>query len=397
MGNAITVTMLGKFTLREENMAQPCTVSLTGRSRRLWILVAYLIIHRDRGVPGQELIDLLWPDAAGDNPMSTLQNNVSRARNALAELGFSDAKRLITCEDGVYRWAADRETKLDSDEFERLARQALDKQTAGEGLPLAMAAEALYEGDFLAENATEFWCSSVNAYYRSLYIRLCRTTVAWLMETDRTVDAERLCSRVLQLDAAAEEFSVCLMRALTLNKNPQKALEHYEYTRQLYRENFGVVPGAAMEAEKTEAIHALYGQEIGERELNTFLNVSDEESGAFRCDNNVFREIVKLYLRELRRSHGQAQILLVCLNRDELPLERRAVLMKQLETVLTESLRAGDPFTRMGASRYMVLLAGASRENGEMISQRILNRLYKDFFRPARDYYFSVTDLEQLR
>lgn len=59
MGSAITVTMLGKFTLREENMAQPCTVSLTGRSRRLWILVAYLIIHRDRGVPGQELIDLL--------------------------------------------------------------------------------------------------------------------------------------------------------------------------------------------------------------------------------------------------------------------------------------------------------------------------------------------------
>gem|GEM_PF-5245898 len=82
----------------------------------------------------------------------------------------------------------------------------------------------------------------------------------------------------------------------------------------------------------------------------------------------------KFTLRELRRSHGQAQILLVCLNRDELPLERRAVLMKQLETVLTESLRAGDPFTRMGASRYMVLLAGASRENGEMISQRILNR-----------------------
>ena len=393
----IYVTMLGKFALREEGMTQPCVVSLTGRSRRLWILVAYLILHRDRGIPAQELIDLLWPDAAGGNPMSTLQNNASRARSALAELGFSDAKRLIVCEDGFYRWAPDRETEVDSDTFEGLARHALCQKTPQEGLPPALEAVKLYEGDFLAESAMEFWCGSINTYYRSLYIRLCRMTVSWLMETGRTVDAERLCSRVLQLAAAAEEFSVYLMRALILNKNPQKALEHYEHTRQMYRESFGVVPGPEMEAEKTEAVHALYGRETGEQELGAFLSVSDEESGAFYCDNNVFREIVKLQLRELRRNHGQAQILLVRLNRDDLPLERQAVLMKQLEATLTAALRAGDPFTRMGTNRYMILLAGATRENAQMVSQRILNRLQKDFFRPARDYCFQIADLERLK
>lgn len=397
MGNAIHVTMLGKFTLWAEGMAQPCAVSLTGRSRRLWILVAYLILHRDRGIPAQELIDLLWPDAAGGNPMSTLQNNASRARAALAGLGFHNARRLIVCEDGFYRWAPDRETKLDSDAFESLARHALLQKTPKEGLAPALEAEQLYAGDFLAEGAMELWCSSINTYYRSLYIRLCRATVAWLMEVGRTVDAEQLCSRVLQLDAAAEEFSVFLMRALIMNKNPKKALEHYEHTRQMYRESFGVVPGPEMEAEKTEAVRLLYGLETGEQELGTFLSVSDEESGAFFCDNNVFREIVKLQLRELKRNHGQAQILLVRLNRDDLPLERQAVLMKQVETILTEALRAGDPFTRMGRNRYMVLLVGASRENAEMVSQRILNRLNKDFFRPAKDYCFGITDLERLK
>lgn len=128
MGNTIHVTMLGKFTLWEEGMAKPCEVSLTGRSRRLWILVAYLILHRDRGVPAQELIDLLWPDASSGNPVSTLQNNASRARSALTDSGFSDARRLVACEDGLYRWAPDRETELDSDIFERLARQALAKR-----------------------------------------------------------------------------------------------------------------------------------------------------------------------------------------------------------------------------------------------------------------------------
>lgn len=397
MAKAIQVTMLGKFTLWEEGMGQPCAVSLTGRSRRLWVLVAYLIIHRDRGIPAQELIDLLWTDATGGNPMSTLQNNASRARNALAELGFTDAKRLIVCEDGFYRWAPDRETVLDSDTFENLARRALRQKTPQEGLPPALEAERLYAGDFLAESSMEFWCSSINTYYRSLYIRLCRQTVSWLMEVGRTVDAEQMCSRVLRLDSAAEEFSVCLMRALILNKNPKKALEHYEHTRQIYRESFGVVPGPEMEAEKTEAVRALYGLDTGEQELGAFLSVSDEESGAFYCENNVFREIVKLQLRELKRNHGQSQILLVRLKPDSLTLERQAVLMKQLETTLTASLRAGDPFTRMGANRYMILLAGASRENAEMVSQRILNRLHKDFLRPAQDYGFRIADLEHLK
>lgn len=397
MADAIHVTMLGKLTLWEEGMGQPCTVSLTGRSRRLWVLVAYLIIHRDRGIPAQELIDLLWPDATGGNPMSTLQNNASRARNALAELGFTDAKRLIVCEDGFYRWAPDRETVLDSDTFENLARRALGQKTPQEGLPPALEAERLYAGDFLAESSMEFWCGSINTYYRSLYIRLCRQTVSWLMEVGRTVDAEQMCSRVLQLDSAAEEFSVCLMRALILNKNPKKALEHYEHTRQIYRESFGVVPGPEMEAEKTEAVRALYGLDTGEQELGAFLSVSDEESGAFYCENNVFREIVKLQLRELKRNHGQSQILLVRLKPDSLKLERQAVLKKQLETTQTASLRAGDPVTRMGANRYMILLAGASRENAEMVSQRILNRLHKDFLRPAQDYGFRIADLEHLK
>lgn len=76
----IDVTMFGKFTLKQEGMEVPHAVSLTGRSRRLWTLTAYLILNRNRGVSAQELIDLLWPEAENDNPLSTLQNNVIRGR-----------------------------------------------------------------------------------------------------------------------------------------------------------------------------------------------------------------------------------------------------------------------------------------------------------------------------
>lgn len=131
----INVTMFGKFTLKQEGMEVPHAVSLTGRSRRLWTLTAYLILNRNRGVSAQELIDLLWPEAENDNPLSTLQNNVSRARAALAELGFTHAKVIIHNEKGYYRWAPDRETQLDVEQFETLAKAALAEEDMEKSLP----------------------------------------------------------------------------------------------------------------------------------------------------------------------------------------------------------------------------------------------------------------------
>ena len=170
----IDVTMFGKFTLKQEGMEVPHAVSLTGRSRRLWTLTAYLILHRNRGVSAQELIDLLWPEAENDNPLSTLQNNVSRARAALAELGFTHAKVIIHNEKGYYRWAPDRETQLDVEQFETLAKAALAEEDMEKSVALAQEAVALYTGDFLTESAAEFWCINLNTYYRSLYTPMSR-------------------------------------------------------------------------------------------------------------------------------------------------------------------------------------------------------------------------------
>lgn len=77
MRESVEITMLGKFTIFGPGMAAPKAVSLTGRARRLWILTAYLILNRERGVSARELIDLLWPDSESSDPIATLQNNIS--------------------------------------------------------------------------------------------------------------------------------------------------------------------------------------------------------------------------------------------------------------------------------------------------------------------------------
>ena len=151
MEKPVQITMLGKFTIYGPGLPRPRLISLTGRSRRLWILVVYLIMNRDRGVPARELIDWLWPDASGVNPVSTLQNNISRARNALEELGLEDGKRLIANTSGTYFWAPDRETELDCERFERLANEALDCVEREKAILLAQEAAQAYTGDFLPD------------------------------------------------------------------------------------------------------------------------------------------------------------------------------------------------------------------------------------------------------
>lgn len=309
----IRIRMLGSFTLQQDGMPEPQPVSLTGRSGRLWTLAAYLILRRDHGVPAQELIELLWPNGDNSNPASTLQNNASRVRSALAAMGFTDAKSLIRFEDGCYKWAPDRETLLDADEFEALALRAIDENDPAKALETARQALDLYEGNFLAEASTELWCANLTTYYRSLFMRVSRKAAYELMKEQRFPEAITLCSRVVQLDPMAEEFSILLMRSFTANMQPQQALEHFQLVREHYQREFGIEPSSDLETEKRAAMQELYGSKLDESLLQSFLEQDRREKTAFYCDNGTFREIMKLQLRALRRSETPAQLLMLVL------------------------------------------------------------------------------------
>ncbi len=259
MRESVEITMLGKFTIFGPGMAAPKAVSLTGRARRLWILTAYLILTRDRGVSARELIDLLWPDSESSDPMATLQNNVSRARNALEELGLRDGKKLICNRSGTYYWAPNTETVLDCEQFRTALRACLDEVGNIKDEALAARAIGMYSDDFLPECATDSWCVNTNAYYHASYLQLCRKMTAHLLDRQAYAEVGQICRRVLGLDPAAEEFAVRLMQALTRSGMPDKALEYYDYISKLYLETYAVPPSQELEAEKAIAVQQRYG------------------------------------------------------------------------------------------------------------------------------------------
>lgn len=383
----IRATMLGRFALQQTGMKEPQMVSLAGRSGRLWTLVAYLILHRDRGIPAQELIDLLWPDGSGSNPASTLQNNASRARNAMATLGFSDTKGMIRYENGLYRWVPGTDTWLDVDVFENLARRALETSDPEELRTLGREAADLYQGDFLPDAADELWCADLHAYYRSLFVRLFRRLVQELMRTQEYTEAAALCAQAVHLDPLSEEFSLLLMQNLTRSHQAQQALDHYEALQKLYQENYGLTPSPELEAARLTASQELYGGGMGPAALETFLLAGDGESRALACDNGTFREIVLLYLRSMRRDPDlKAQLLMLCLEGWEAQPEKNAVYMQQMKLILQSCLRSGDPFTQIGAGQYWVLLPGAGSETHSAIAQRLQQAMHQRFAQSSASF-----------
>lgn len=395
MRESVEITMLGKFTIFGPGMAAPKAVSLTGRARRLWILTAYLILNRDRGVSARELIDLLWPDSESSDPMATLQNNVSRARNALEELGLRDGKKLICNRSGTYYWAPNTETVLDCEQFRTALRACLDETGNIKDEALAARAIGMHSDDFLPECATDSWCVNTNAYYHASYLQLCRKMTAHLLDRQAYAEVGQICRRVLGLDPAAEEFAVRLMQALTRSGMPDKALEYYDYISKLYLETYAVPPSQELEAEKAIAVQQRYGGAVDENQLAAFL-AGPQQAGAFRCDNSVFREMARRQLRTMERTGEKARLLMVELQNRELPGEKRAQLMRRMELTILESLRMGDPFTRMGADCILIMLAGADDSGAAVVEKRVCRNYRQTYSVPASAFVFRSMDLKRL-
>lgn len=392
MENEIHVTMFGKFTIYGPGLVRPRVISLTGRSKRLWTLVAYLILHRDRGVPAEELIDTFWHDSDGLNPISTLQNNISRARNALEELGLEDGKRLIHNNSGTYFWAPNKKTIVDCEQF--LAKAEEVKACSDREMAVAKALEGirLYTADFLPESAGEGWCMGLAPRYREVYMNLCRSSAEYLVSAGRYKEAMEICARVTQLEPMAEDFGILYMHALTLAGQPQKALDFYEaFARQL-EETYGIAPTSQLEAERMLAREKLDGG-VDREQVADFLKAESRQEGAFQCDSLVFREIVSRHLRDMRRSGTPAQILVYRLENAEASQEERAIYMRQMEEVLSHSLRAGDPFTRGGMELLLALLPGASGENGPTIVERIESGFHREYPKSGARFDVQILDL----
>ena len=143
----VSAYCLGSFKLVLDGAELSCWKS--GKARQLF---QYLLLHRNRPMPRETLMEALWPNPEAAAPSTSLKVAVHALRQTLGQASRSDLG-LETSEAGYALVAPN--LWLDVEEFQRLTAQAhalerQDNQTAA--LAAYESAVNLYQGQFIADS-----------------------------------------------------------------------------------------------------------------------------------------------------------------------------------------------------------------------------------------------------
>ena len=356
--------------------------------KKPWMLLAYLIVFRNRAVSVEELINLLYPGEQGKSPQGALKTLVYRVRSMLDELGLPDSRELILVTRGSYAWNAGVPIQLDTDLFE-LACQRVGGTSwllPEERLETCLGALALYRNDFLAKAMGEAWVRPLADYYHSMYVHLVQTTVGLLSAQEQWKDIINVCGRAIQIDAYEESFYYHLIRSLVRTGQTKQALERYKRMYTLFYTQLGVTPSAEMTELYQEISREAKRSTARESEdlaaISRFLLHEDRLTGAFFCELDVFTDIYNLEARSIARSGRSVNLgMISAVMRDnsDPPLRLLNDYMERLGDCIGSTLRRGDVVTQYSAHQYLLLLPAPPPENGPLALDRILSNFTEKY------------------
>lgn len=346
------------------------------RAQKLWSVLCYLLLHRDRSVPQSELIDLFWPEEDRANPTSALKTLLHRTRAMLESL-FPDGPSPILSGRGSYAWNPEVPCRVDAEEFEGLCIRSLDETLGREQRrELCRQAEQLYQGDLLPRLSTQLWVVSLATHYHTRYVELVKRYAALLEEDQSFPQMEQVCARACGLDPLDEELQVLLIRSLLRQGKSTAALSRYEAATDLLYRNLGVRPSQALRDLYREIMDVEKGLETDLEVIQSQLQEAAGKSGAFVCEYGFFQQVYRLEARRAARNGTCIHIALLTVSQPGggvPPLNVLNQTMDQLLTVITASLRRGDVVSRFSGAQYVLMLPGASQEDAVMVMDRILS------------------------
>lgn len=381
----LKIQMLGGFSLRLGKRELQDTDT---RSKKVWVLLAYLIIHREQTVTQRTLIDLLWGDETDSlNPENALRITMHRTRTLLEQLSPELGRGMILRRRGGYQWNGGGE--VDSERFEALCCQKSEDPDLR--LQNLMEAISLYRGDYLPRQSGEVWVVSTAAYLHNLFVSAAQEAVELLIQQGRSHEAAGVCRRCLALEPCHEGFCRELMQLLAAAGDRRGAAEVYDRLSKRLFDDFGISPSEETRAVYRAAAYSPEDRVLSIDDVMGNLRESDAPSGALQCDFDYFRILCHALSRTMERSGGAAHVVLldvISTAEREMPRQTIDRVMGQLSQQIRLSLRRGDVFCQCSVSQFTVLLSRANFENCQMICDRILRNFRRAYpYVPIRIAY----------
>ena len=391
---SISVNMLGGFSMEVSGKTLTDDIN---RSQKLWNVLCYLIVHRDRTVPQSEFISLFWPDENSANPVNALKTLLYRVRAMLEPLFPQDMPPILS-QRGAYAWNPAVRCTLDTDRFEELCRQGQDaKRSDEERMEAFRQALALYRGDFLPKQGGHMWLVVLSTRYHTLYIQAVKDYAALLEAHGEYQEMVQTAERALTLDDLDEELYILVIRGLVAQGQESAALEHYQRATDILYRNLGVTP--------SDELRALYSRIMDtEGDLETDLEVvqnslreTASRPGAFVCEYGFFREAYRLEARRAARSGNCVHLALITVTLPGGGIPELNVLnttMDRLLDVIVSCLRRGDVVARYSGAQYVILLPAANFEDSTMVMERIVSTFNRQYRRNFLKLVYRIREMD---
>ena len=390
----LRVQMLGNFRLDWEGAHVD---DGDNRSRKAWLLLAYIIYCRGRVVTQDEIMRLLWENDTSANPVNAMKTMMHRVRTMLNQLGPTAGHVLIQRRKGGYAWTEEIPTLCDTDEFEACCRAAAASEDEQEQRKNLTRAVELYQGDFLARISTESWVLPISAYYHQTFIEAACRLAELLYTAGEYQQAVDACRRGLAVESYNEDLNRCLMRSLLALGEREEVIAVYdELNERLYSE-FGVRPSDDLRQIYREAGSTRNGQLVPLGEVMDQLRESDIEQGALMCEYDFFKVVYQAEARRVSRSGDVVHIALFSVNgKAGTELSKRSLdnTMRSLGEEIHINLRLGDVAASCSVSQYILMLPQANYENAVMVCERVIRAFYRQHPHSPADVTFHVEPLE---
>jgi predicted ATPase/DNA-binding SARP family transcriptional activator len=183
-------------------------------------LFKILLSRPDGRIGKDQVTGLLWPDSPTSAALTNLRSALLDLRRVLG-----DAQSTVVCSDRDALWLSDTRVWVDVHEFEQLVARA---GASSDPLALLLEANALYPGDFLADDVYDDWLDDRRQQLKQVWINV-QFRLAQLWEARDAVDeAAAPLQHLLQLDACDERAARELMRLFARHRRRSEGVRVYQ-------------------------------------------------------------------------------------------------------------------------------------------------------------------------
>jgi DNA-binding SARP family transcriptional activator len=216
------------------------------RSSKARALFQYLVLHRERPVRREELIEALWPDPDAMAASSSLKVTVHTLRQLLHGPGMAAADLEIQAHDAGYQLLASN-MWLDVEEFERCVARGrhLDASGGGAaGLAAYRRAADLHRGDFVSDSWDDWVVFRREGLKDEYMLALARLSDAALESGDYH-ECIRRCRQLLAEDRCREDTFRTLMLCHARLGQPGRVRRWFELCTTTLRRDLDAEPEPA--------------------------------------------------------------------------------------------------------------------------------------------------------